>query len=298
MERNKLLMDYSVIIPTRNAESSITALLDSIWQQTLRPKRILVVDSSSEDRTAELSLAHGADVLVIDQKEFDHGGTRDMAFRRTDSPYVVFFTQDALPMTCDSVERLMDHFTQRPKLAIVGGRQVAYPQATPQEKLVREHNYPTETRFWNLEQCQGLGVRAYLISDAFAAYRRDAYLAVGGFDHPLMTNEDMLITQKLLDAGFEAGYAGDACVYHSHNFTWKQQYRRNYIVGRTMVRYASRFQNVQEIGEGVALVKSVELQLLRRGKLGACFAFAWDCTARLLGNRMGRRAEAKEQRNL
>lgn len=291
-------MDYSVIIPTRNAESSIAALLDSIQRQTLRPKKILVVDSASEDKTAELSRIRGAEVLVIAKENFDHGATRDMAFRKTDTPYVVFMTQDAIPMTQESMERLLCYFAQRSNLAIVGGRQVAYPQASAHEKLVREYNYSAETRFWDQSQCQVLGVRAYLISDVFAAYRRDAYFAVGGFDHPIMTNEDMLITQKLLDAGYEAGYVGDACVYHSHDLTWKQQYRRNYIVGRTMVRYASRFCNIRETGEGVALAKSVEFQLLRQGKLLDCFAFAWDCTARFLGNRMGRRAETKEQKTL
>ena len=34
-ERNELFMDYSVIIPTRNAEKYIVALLDSIQEQTL-----------------------------------------------------------------------------------------------------------------------------------------------------------------------------------------------------------------------------------------------------------------------
>ena len=289
-------MDYSIIIPTRNAEKDIVSLLEGIRSQTIQPKKILVVDSASEDQTAELSRTHGAEVMVIDREKFDHGGTRDLAFRVTDTPYVIFMTQDALPMTQDAMERILAHFVQHPNLAAIGGRQVAYPQASPQEVLVRAFSYPEQTRFWDQSQCQALGVRAYLISDVFAAYRRDAYLAVGGFDHPLMTNEDMLIAQKLLAAGYEVGYAGNACVYHSHDLTWMQQYRRNYLVGRIMVRYADRFQNAQEMGRGMALAKSVELQLLRRGRLGACAAFAWDCTARLLGNRMGRRAEEREMK--
>ena len=61
-----------------------------------------------------------------------------------------------------------------------------------------------------------------------------------------------------------------------------------------MVRYASRFRNAQEMGEGMALAVDVEKQLLRQGKLGACVSFAWDCSARFLGNRMGRRAEKRE----
>lgn len=293
---NRLFMEYSIIIPTCNGEKSIAALLDAIHGQTVQPAKILVVDSASEDQTAAVSRAHGAEVLVIAREEFDHGGTRDLAFRMTDTPYVIFMTQDALPMTQDAMERILAHFAKRPNLAIIGGRQVAYPQASPQEALVRAYNYPEQSRHWDQSQCKALGVRAYLISDVFAAYRRDAYLAVGGFDYPLMTNEDMLITQKLLSAGYEAGYAGDAWVYHSHDFTWKQQYRRNYIVGQTMVRYAARFQDAQEMGEGMALAKSVALGLLRQGKFGACIAFAWDCSARLLGNRMGRRAEEKEMK--
>ena len=289
-------MDYSVVIPTRNAGEGIGALLDSLWGQTLPPKSILVVDTASEDRTRELSRAHGARVVDVAREDFDHGGTRDMAFRMTDTPYVVFMTQDARPVTPEALQRLLAPFAGRPRLALVGGRQVADSQASPQETLVRAYNYPETSRFWDQSQSQALGVRAYLISDVFAAYRREAYLAVGGFDHPLMTNEDMLITQKLLEAGYEVGYAGDACVYHSHSFTWRQQYRRNYIVGRVMVRYAHRFGNAQEMGEGMALAKFVALHLLRRGQLGACVAFVWDCTARLLGNRMGRRAEERNMR--
>lgn len=291
-----MLVDYSVVIPTRNAGEGIGALLDSLWGQTLPPKSILVVDTASEDRTRELSRAHGARVVDVARENFDHGGTRDMAFRMTDTPYVVFMTQDARPVTPEALRRLLAPFVGRPRLALVGGRQVADPQASPQETLVRAYNYPEASRFWDQSQCKALGVRAYLISDVFAAYRREAYLAVGGFDHPLMTNEDMLITQKILEAGYEVGYAGDACVYHSHSFTWRQQYRRNYNVGRTMARYARRFGNAREMGEGMALARFVALGLLRRGQLGACVAFAWDCTARLLGNRMGRRAEERDMR--
>ena len=36
------------------------------------------------------------------------------------------------------------------------------------------------------------GVKAYFFSNACAAYRRDVYLATGGFDAPIITNEDMI----------------------------------------------------------------------------------------------------------
>lgn len=285
--------DYSVIIPTFNAADRIAGLLDSVLHQSIPPKEILVVDSASEDGTAELATQSGARVIKIEKKDFDHGGTRDMALRMTSSPIVVFMTQDALPEKADSMERLISKFAQNERIAIVGGRQIAYSDAKPFEKLVRQYNYPAVSRVWDESQCGVLGVRAYLLSDVFAAYRRDAYLAVGGFDHPLMTNEDMLITQKLLDAGYCACYAGDAAVLHSHNYRWKDQYRRNYVVGTVMERYASRFRHAQEMGEGKALAVFVMKQLIKEGKALWCIPFAIDCSARLLGNRMGRMNEVR-----
>ncbi len=47
-------------------------------------------------------------------------------------------------------------------------------------------------------------------------------LEVGGFDHPILTNEDMLMAEKLLHAGYKIAYSGKAAVYHSHRFTLRQ----------------------------------------------------------------------------
>ena len=287
---------YSVIIPTRNAERTIEKLLDAVNRQNPAPAAVFVVDSQSEDRTAEIARGMGAKVTVISKEAFDHGGTRDWALRRTNTPYVIFLTQDALPADDNCMARLLAPMEANPNVAIAGGRQQAYLEARPAEKLVRAYNYPATSRLWGAEQREELGVRAYLVSDVFAAYRRTAYEAVGGFDFPILTNEDMLITQKFLDAGYQAAYAADAVVLHSHDLTLRQQYQRNYIVGRTMVRYEERFQNAQELGEGVSLAISVMKQLIENRAFGECFRFAADCGARFLGNRMGRADERREKK--
>ena len=287
---------YSVIIPTRNAEKTIGKLLDVVNRQNPVPAAVFVIDSQSEDRTAEIAREKRAKVTVIAKETFDHGGTRDWALRQTDTPYVIFLTQDALPADDNCMARLLAPMEANPNIAIVGGRQQPYPEAKPAEKLVRAYNYPAASRIWGEEQREGLGVRAYLVSDVFAAYRRTAYEAVGGFDSPILTNEDMLITQKFLDAGYLAAYAADAVVLHSHDLTLRQQYQRTYIVGRTMVRYEDRFQNAQELGEGVSLAITVMKQLLKNRAFGECFRFAADCGARFFGNRKGRADESREKK--
>ena len=286
-------MTVSLIIPTFNAGALLPPLIEALRGQTLPPDELLIVDSSSKDGTADTARALGCRVEVIPRADFDHGGTRDAALRSTRGDIVVFMTQDALPVSRTSLEQLLAPLADA-RVAAVSGRQIARPDARPYERLVRAYNYPAQSRVWTKDDLSALGVRAYLISDVFAAYRREAYLAVGGFEHPLETNEDMLIAQRLLAQGYTLAYSGEACVYHSHAFTWRQQFSRNRAVGRFMERYRDRFP-CSELGAGMTLARNVLCALLREGRPLECAAFAIDCSARLLGNRAGRR-DARQER--
>lgn len=289
-------MRYSVVIPTLNGEKQIVSLLETLQKQSLPPMQILVVDSQSDDDTVRLAQSvSGVEIETIRRQDFDHGGTRDWALRRCGAEAVVFMTQDAMPTDADCMKNLLAPLDD-PQVAAVGGRQIAYPDARPFERLIRANNYPADSRVWGAEAIEKLGVRAFLISDVCAAYRKSAYLEVGGFDHPILTNEDMLMAEKLLHAGYKIAYSGEAAVYHSHNFTLEQEYRRNYIIGQTMKRYEDRFEHVSETGTGMKLVQNVMAELVKEGHIGECFSFTANCAARFLGNRMGRRAEERKRR--
>lgn len=54
----------AVVIPARDEEASLPALLASLADQTLRPSEVVVVDDGSQDRTAAIAASHpGVDVL-------------------------------------------------------------------------------------------------------------------------------------------------------------------------------------------------------------------------------------------
>ncbi|GGR25915.1 glycosyltransferase [Deinococcus ruber] len=56
-------MYWSVVIPARNEEETLPALLAALHAQTRRADEIIVVDNGSSDRTAEVAAALGARVL-------------------------------------------------------------------------------------------------------------------------------------------------------------------------------------------------------------------------------------------
>ncbi len=53
----------SVIVPARNEEANLPGLLGSLHAQDPPPYEVIVVDDGSEDRSAEIALAHGARIV-------------------------------------------------------------------------------------------------------------------------------------------------------------------------------------------------------------------------------------------
>ena len=98
----------ALVVPTLNAGDSFVEWLASLKQQTFQPHRLIVVDSASTDRTVELAVDAGLEVISIDRSEFNHGGTRQMAVEKlSDSELIIFMTQDALLASPDSLEVLL-----------------------------------------------------------------------------------------------------------------------------------------------------------------------------------------------
>lgn len=284
----------SVIIPVLNAEKYIKALLDALFEQTVKPDEIVVVDSESEDSTALICSQYAnVRIIPIKRKDFDHGKTRDMALRTCDSDYILFITQDAYPKDKYYIENLLKPFKYDEKIAISSGRQIAREDATPMEKCIRNFNYPEKSSVRSKDDLEQLGIKTFFFSDVCSAYRKDIYEKVGGFEYPLKTNEDMFYAAKVIQEGYKIAYAADAKVIHSHNMTLKEQYKRNYIQGYEIERHKEILCNVSQNSEGVKLVKEVCNELIKNGHFISFVHFGFDCCARVLGSKIGA-AKAKD----
>ena len=214
--------------------------------------------------------------------------------RESIGDYVIFITQDALPANEKFIENLIYPFSLDENIAVSTGRQIPRDDAWPFEKLVRNFNYPSQSRIRSAKDIPELGIKTFFTSDCCSAYRRDIFLKLGGFSFPVMTGEDLYFAAKTINSGYKIAYAADAGVIHSHNFTLLQQYRRNFQIGYETEKHKDILCGVSQEKEGFKLVKYVSLELLKKGKILSFMRFGFDCVARLLGNRMGKRAWKKE----
>ena len=217
-----------------------------------------------------------------------------MALRASGGDIAVFLTQDAIPADEDFLEKLTAPLKDK-SVAVATGRQLPKPEASAMEKLVRSFNYPAESHIRSGDDLPRLGIKTFFCSDVCAAYTREIYLALGGFDYPLKTNEDMFFAARAIHAGYRIAYAAEAQVYHSHNLSLREQYQRNYAQGYEIERHRALLGGVRQESEGLKLVKYVSRELLRRGKLLSFVCFGFDCCARLLGSRAGKQAYRRER---
>jgi rhamnosyltransferase len=277
----------TLIIPTINAGKEIDRLLQSMDNQTISPDEIIVIDSQSDDDTEIICRKYKKVTFIkIERSQFDHGGTRDYAFRRSKGDFVLFLTQDALPADNYYVERILSPF-QDAAVAMASGRQIAKSNASASERLTRNFNYPPSDNIRTKNDIPVLGIKTFFASNVCSAYRKTTYLQVGGFDSPLLTNEDLLIAARFIHAGYKIAYCAEAKVIHSHNFTLRQQFSRNFDIGAFMRMNSQFFQNIPTTIEGIKMVNFVLTSLLKEGHILQAFYYCLESVIKFLAHKLG-----------
>jgi len=269
----------SVIIPTWNGEQWLDSLLNKLEQQTLVPDEILVVDSGSSDATCAIARRHNVWLTEIAQKDFDHGGTRTMAATLAAGEILVFMTQDAIPASREALALLVRSF-QDDRVAAAYGRQLAASDATLFSEHLRLFNYPprSEVRCW--QDRRQWGFKTIFISNSFAAYRREVLAGHDFFQKRLLFGEDTLTVAKLLESGYCVAYVSEAAVYHSHNYTILQDFKRYFDIGVFHVDQAEQLMKFGGPGgAGRRYVRSEIGMLLARKK----YYLLPQCVLRNLG---------------
>lgn len=279
----------SVLIPTRNAAPWLAEQLAKLHTQTVPISEIVIIDSESEDNTCEIAAADPlCRILSIRKMEFDHGGTRDFAARTCSSDFLWFLTQDAIPVDSHCLEELLKA-VDNVDVACAYGRQKASINANKIEKLNRLWNYPERSFIRSAKDIPALQIRAFFLSDTSCLYKRDIYLSCGGFQSFLPSNEDMLMAANFLGHGYRTAYCASSCVWHTHNMSPAQWYRRSFDTAAFIEMFHRELQGVRAQNAGKQYVLFVIKQLISDGHILLLFRFGIICIMRMMGTYDGRR---------
>ena len=284
-------MNCGLIIPTLNAGEQFRTLLEQICAQKLSTKK-LIVDSESTDNTVAAAKSFGLDVLTIPRKSFNHGATRQFALEQLlkTSPLdvIIFLTQDVLLRDENSLSTLVKIFDADSTVGLSYGRQLPHADATNEAKFLRAFNYPPESQLRSFDDRKIFGLKTAFASNSFAAYKISALENVGGFPSHVPLCEDMFVAAKMLMRGWKIFYAADAQVFHSHNYTAAQEFRRYVEIGKFHAQepwIRETFGSAEGAGKKFVVMK---LSALAKKNPLDCFGAIFRDAAKFFGYRLGR----------
>lgn len=282
-----------VIIPTYKPEKSLFSLLEKLSHQTVPIQKIILVNT--EERYFD-QLIYGTkfqevytnvEIFHHSKREFDHGNSRNKGVKHSSADVFIMMTQDALPTDEYLVERLLEPL-KKEEVAVSYARQLPRKGAGEIESFVRNFNYPNRDMLKSKKDLGTLGVKTYFCSNVCAAYKRDIFQELGGFVKHTIFNEDMLFAAKAVNAGYSIAYAAKAEVYHSHAYTNKQQFKRNFDLGVSQADNPQVFANLPSESEGKRLVKDTTLHFWKEKKKRLLPGFYVNCAFKLLGYKLGK----------
>lgn len=225
--------DVSIIILTKNAGNRFEELMNAIYNQNFDGNfEIVVVDSGSTDNTIEIAEKYNARIFKIKPNEFHHSRTRNFGAEKSYGKVLVYLTQDALPLDNNWLSNLLTPLNDR-DVAVVYGRQIAYPNAKPMDKFFYSYFYPNCRKVLTKDDTKDLK-KFYLdnvfISNVCSAIRRRVWEKIR-FNDKVFMSEDKDFALRVLRAGYKIIYEPKAAVYHSHNYTLVSLFKRRFKDG-------------------------------------------------------------------
>ncbi|WP_223206059.1 glycosyltransferase [Streptomyces xanthii] len=201
----------TVLVPAYNEEAVIARCVAALRRVDYPGLEILVLNDGSKDATvAAARAAAGDDPRVT---VFDDGVNLGKADRLNDGMRrarhdLVLVTDADTHLHPDAVHHLVARIQRSPRYAAVAGS----PRVTNRGSvLATMQMLETASLIGLMRRTHALAGRVGTVAGVLGLFRRDAVLAVGGYD-PRMATEDIELTWRLLEAGHLTGFAPHALV--------------------------------------------------------------------------------------
>lgn len=213
----------TVIITTRNEERNIGDCLAALEAQSVarRQFEIILVDNNSTDRTIELARPR---VDAVYTKGPERSAQRNYGVEVAKAPYVLYLDAD-MRVSPTVIGECLEAVRREPSIA-----GIFIP-----EKVVG-------SGFWIHVRNFERSFYDATVIDAVRFIRRDAFLAIGGFDGTLCGPEDWDLDRRLVQHGRLHLIA--APLYHDEGaFSFKRYLKKKAYYAQSFAAYAAKWGN-------------------------------------------------------
>lgn len=259
------MSDYDAIVLDLDGDAAmLRACVDSLLQQDVPPRRVIVVDNGSVRPTAQRLPDIAIDIVRLDENRGFAGGANE-GLRRSDAPFVALVNNDVVLAKAWGEELLRamesdDHCAAVQSILLTAdGRQVDGAGIALQRGRILQLGHGENIDDVHLDDFWGVSATATL-------YRRAALqrAGAGAFDERFFAYyEDVELVARLLGNGWTTRLVARPLATHRGSATASRLGRRATFI-RTRNRYF-----VARLHPGVARVSALLLEDLRRVARGA-----------------------------
>lgn len=249
----------SIIVPTKNSETTIGACLKSIKNQSYKNIEIIVVDNNSTDKTKEIAKKYTK--LVFNEGP-ERSAQRNFGALKSKGEYLLFVDSDMV-LSKNVVKDCVDMFMSNKKRSKIYGL------------LIPEESFGTS--FW--AKCKALERSFYVRVDWIEAARffsKSIFNEFKGYDEQQTGTEDFDLPQRIKEKyGADSISRINNYIYHNEgNLALGYTLKKKYYYAKTSTTYAKRKSNKEyfnkqaNILERYKLFFSDPIRLLRNPMLG------------------------------
>ena len=194
---------FSVVVPVLNSKQHLRACLNSILAaiEQYGNAELIVLDNGSEDGSYEILLnEYGGRAHVQQIRNIAVGALRNRGAALADGEFLAFVDSDCVIVP--------DYFEQS-----VRALQRSGADATGSEYALEDFSNWIETTWYVIHIPSHDGLVKFITAGNFVV-RRQAFLAVNGFDETMISVEDMDLGVRLNKAGFKIYQAHAVRAFH------------------------------------------------------------------------------------
>ena len=229
---------FSIVILTKNSLKVVPDLIEGLFSQKFSfPYEIILMDNSSTDGTTEylqsIKQKKGdVQIVHVPEGEFSHSGTRMKAAGIARGKYIVFFTDDVIPIGDDFLDKLTQPVREGKAAASYGVFQIGGKREfdpidaylhNDHYKIYKDFSEPLSDYCWSLLLPP---VRRILSNFDNCSSCIDKMVLLEQRLPPIPYGEDMIFAKKLILNGYRVAHVKQAKFYHWHKVKFSYMMKR------------------------------------------------------------------------
>lgn len=239
--------NISIIIRCKNESKSIEKCIRAILSQKTNEKyEIIVIDSGSTDKTIDLAKKYNVTIYTIPSEQFQFGSSINLGIKLAEGKYCVFVSAHAIPANNVWLAELIDPMQKDERIAGTFSRQLYYDTSDFIQKRHIDETFESKNRRYKISSGTfRQNLKDICFSNASSCIKKKVGLVIP-FKN-VIASEDREWAYRVMKDGYEIEYVSTSLIFHVHDETPAQWYRRIYINSKALKCFAGIGINVFEI---------------------------------------------------